>query len=219
MQQFLEKVEGKLEGRFIRVRDITNLKEIEEILSAILYVPSTSVKSKVIRELISYLELKFKDTEYKIKVFGAYQNSEPSGFIVAQIDPHYSSYSRKCGTFGWLHARDYESCKRLVKKSENFVKQCGIKKIRGNINFPKNLGGIGIQFMGFEQEMLYGVAYNNHNNKILKYLDLLGYKRESEYSCVRVKQKTWNKGKKIDRNIEFRYFSLKELCYNKTKSI
>jgi hypothetical protein len=91
------------------------------------------------------------------------------------------------------------------------VKENKVRKLRGNINFPKNLGGIGIQFQGFNQEMLYGVAFNHRDSQILEYLDALGYQRESEYTCVRVEQKTWDKGKKIDTDIEFRYFTLNEL--------
>ncbi|HDZ18543.1 MAG TPA: hypothetical protein ENH75_09645 [archaeon] len=211
MEQLIQKVGSKLDGYPINVRETSSLKEIEDILHAVLFVPEIRIKSKVINELITYLGSKFIDPGYKIKVFVAYKNSEPSGFVISQIDPYYTSYSRKCGTFGWLHADDFQTCKMLIKKCERFTKKNGVRKLRGNINFPKNLGGIGIQFMGFEQEMLYGVAYNNPNSKTLEYLDLLGYKRESEYSCVRVEQKTWDKGKKIDEGIEFRYFTLKEL--------
>ncbi len=157
------------------------------------------------------MKSKFIDPEYKIKVFVASKNSELGGFVISQIDPYYTSYSRKCGTFGWLHAEDFQTCKMLIKKCEQFTKEKGVRKLRGNINFPKNLGGIGIQSMGFNQEMLYGVAYNNPDSKVLEYLNLLGYKNESEYSCVKVKQNTWDKGKKIDKGIEFRYFMLKEL--------
>jgi len=99
----------------------------------------------------------------------------------------------------------------LIKRCEKFVKVNNVRKIRGNINFPKNLGGIGIQFMGFNEQMLYGVSYNDPNSRILEYLDSLGYQKESEYTCVYVTQKTWDKGKKIDKNIEFRYVTMKEL--------
>jgi len=211
MEQLIQKVESQLDIYPISVRETSNLKEIEQILHTVLYVPEIRIKSKVINELTAYLKAKFIDIEYKIKVFVAYKNSEPSGFVISQIDPYYTSYSRKCGTFGWLHADDFQTCKMIIKKCEQFTKKNGVRKLRGNINFPKNLGGIGIQFMGFDQDMLYGVAYNNPDSKVLEYLDLLGYKRDSEYSCVRVEQKTWDKGKKIDESIEFRYFTLRKL--------
>lgn len=198
-------------GKPIKIVITTNLKEIKKALEDILYVPNEVVKSYVISELLFYLEKKFLDEDYKIQVCIGYRGRDVEGFVIAQIDPYYTSYSRKCGTFGWLHANSLEVCKELIKRCEKFVKVNKVRKIRGNINFPKNLGGIGIQFMGFNEQMLYGVSYNDPNSRILEYLDSLGYQRESEYSCVYVAQKTWDKGKKIDKNIEFRYVTMKEL--------
>ncbi|KKL94645.1 hypothetical protein LCGC14_1862590, partial [marine sediment metagenome] len=83
--------------------------------------------------------------------------------------------------------------------------------MRGPINFHKNIGGIGFQSEGFDEQMLYGVSSFNKDTKIIDYLVELGYKKESEYSCVYVAQKSWDKGRKIDDDIIFRYFSLKEL--------
>jgi len=209
MVQILEKLIDV--GKPIKIVITTDLKEIKKALEDILYVPNETVKSYVISELLFYLEKKFLDEDYKIQVCIGYIGTEVEGFVIAQIDPYYTSYSRKCGTFGWLHANSLEVCKELIKRCEKFVKVNKVRKIRGNINFPKNLGGIGIQFMGFNEQMLYGVSYNDPNSRILEYLDSLGYQKESEYTCVYVAQKTWDKGKKIDKNIEFRYVTMKEL--------
>ncbi len=214
MVQVLE----KLDSGKIKVVESMDLSEIKDVLEYKLFVPDPQVRSKIIDELLSYLGSKFESSEYKLKVFIAYRESETCGFVICQIDPYYTSYSRKCGTFGWLNTDSLKICKLLIRECELFVKENRIRKIRGNINFPKNLGGIGIQFMGFEEQMLYGVAYNDPNSRILNYLEVLGYRKESEYTCVYVAQKSWIKGKKINRDIEFRYLTIKEL-YNYSEEI
>ncbi len=207
MVQVLE----KLDGGKIKVVESMDLSEIKEVLEYKLFVPDPQIRSKVIDELLSYLGSKFANSEYKLKVFIAYSESEICGFVICQIDPYYTSYSRKCGTFGWLNADSLKICKLLIRECELFIKENRIRKIRGNINFPKNLGGIGIQFMGFEEQMLYGVAYNDPKLHTIEFLDSVGYQRESEYSCVYVDQRTWSKGKKIDKKIMFKYVSMEEL--------
>jgi len=165
MVQVLE----KLDSGKIKVVESMDLSEIKDVLEYKLFVPDPQVRSKIIDELLSYLGSKFESSEYKLKVFIAYRESETCGFVICQIDPYYTSYSRKCGTFGWLNTDSLKICKLLIRECELFVKENRIRKIRGNINFPKNLGGIGIQFMGFEEQMLYGVAYNDPNSRILNY--------------------------------------------------
>jgi hypothetical protein len=207
MVQAIEKVEIEKS----KVNETQDLDEIKEALEHLLYVPNLDIRSKVISELLLYLKNKFLNPEYKIKVFIGYSNSEILGFVICQIDPYYTSYSRKCGTFGWLHAKSADVCKLLLRECEIFLKENKIRRVRGNVNFPKNLGGVGIQYLGFNEQMLYGVAYNNPNSRILEYLDCLRYQKESQYTCVYVAQRIWSKGKKIDNDIEFRYVSMKEL--------
>lgn len=211
MEQVIIKTEQGQEKQIIKIVDTTDTNEITEVLESIMITPDNNIRSYVISELVKYLDLKLSNPEYKIKVFVGYNGSQPCGFIVCQIDPYYTSYSRKCGTFGWLHAHSIEVCRRLMRSCEQFVRENKVRKLRGNINFPKNIGGIGIQFQGFDQKMLFGVAFNSPESQVLNYLDQLGYGRESEYTCVRVEQQTWDKGKKIDDDIEFRYFTLNEL--------
>lgn len=207
MVQVLEKLDvGK-----IKVIESTDIREINEAVEEKLYVSDIRLKSKITQELTSYLSSKLTTPEYKLKIFIAYVDSEIGGFVVSQIDPYYSSYSRKCGTFGWLHAESFELCRQLLRECELFMKENKVRKIRGNINYPKNLGGIGIQSQGFNEQMLYGVAYNDPNSQIIKYLGELGYQKESEYSCVYVAQKSWRKGRSIDKDIIFRYMTMKEL--------
>lgn len=207
MVQVLEKNYYKT----LSIQESKDIREIKEVLDELLYVPNEQLRPKVIEELCNYLQIKFSSPEYKIKVFIAYQNREVCGFVTTQIDPYYSSYSRKCGTFGWLYATTIEVCRELLKQCEKFIKENNVRKLRGPINFPKNLGGIGVQCSGFQEQMLYGVSFSDPTSKVIAYLESLGYKKESEYSCVYVAQKTWDKGKKIDKDITFRFFSLKEL--------
>jgi len=195
----------------IRIEETRNLEEIKEALEHKLYVPDVRVKETVIDELLLYLKPKLSDSEYKIKPIISYADGTISGIIICQIDPDYTSYSRKCGTFGWLYADSIDICRKMIKECELYVKENKIRRLRGPINFPKSLGGIGIQTMGFQEQMLYGVAFTDPHSQNLEYLQSLGYIKESEYTCVYVAQKTWNKGKKIDKDITFRYFPLKKL--------
>jgi len=207
MVQVLEKTDIKK----IKIVDSEDIGEIKSALDSILYVPNIQIRQRIIEELCGYLQSKLNDNEYKIKVFIGYNDSEICGFVSCQIDPYYSSYSRKCGTFGWLHANSFDVCREMIQACEQYIKQNRVRKLRGNINYPKNLGGIGIQFMGHDEQMLYGVSYSDPNSKILDYLTSLGYNKESEYTCVYVAQRSWNKGKKIDKDIKFKYVSMKEL--------
>lgn len=194
-----------------RIIGTSNINEIKEALEHILYVPDIRVRGRVIEELTSYLREKIPDPEYKIQVCIAYSGSEVCGFVIAQIDPHYSSYSKKCGTFGWLHAYDFNVCQELVRQCEYFIKNNGVRKIRGCVSFPKNLGGLGIQFMGFEQQMMYSVGYIDPTSQIIDYLMRLGYKKDSEYTCVHVVQQSWEKGRQVDKNVRLGFATTEEL--------
>ncbi|MHA1293316.1 MAG: hypothetical protein ACTSQJ_11695 [Promethearchaeota archaeon] len=197
--------------RSLKIKEICSVYEIRDILNSMLYVPDERLKPKVIEELTKFLSLKFEDIRYKLKIFVAKVDNTTAGFVISMIHPTYTSYGRKCGTFGWLHAYDFETCRALIKECEKFVKENKIRKIRGNINFPKGLGGIGIQTMGFEQQMMYGVAFSDPNSKILDYLLQLGYLKESEYTCMKVTKKTWSSGKRVDKSIRLGYVSLDKL--------
>lgn len=188
-----------------------NVNEIREALEQILYVPEPKLTQKVTNELIKYLDLKFQSKQYPITSFIASIDSEICGFVICQIDPNYSSYGRKCGTFGWLYADSFDICALLMKNCAQFVREHKVRKLRGPINCPKSLGGLGYQIMGFKEPMLYGVAYNDPKSQILEYLTTLGYIKESQYSCVRVEQKNWKNGKKIDKGVVLRYGNLEEI--------
>jgi len=201
--------------KVIRITESKNLDEIKEALEQIMYVPDSRLRSKIIIELLKYLDIKFQKKKYPITSFLASTDSEVCGFVICQVDTHYSSYGRKCGTFGWLFADNLEICDSLMRKCAQFVRNYKVHKLRGPINFPKSLGGIGHQVLGFGQQMLYGVAYSDPNSRLQEFLKNLGYTKESQYSCVRVQQKTWKNGKKVDKDIILRYANLEEIINRK----
>jgi len=193
------------------VANTQDISEIQLVLTELLYVPNERLKLVVVLELIDYFTEKFSKPDYKIKFFYTKENGNISGFVVCQIDKDYKSYGMKCPTFGWLHAKDFRSCELLISECENFVRENKLRKIRGPINFPKIIGGIGYQIEGFEAPMLNGVAFNEPNSKVLEYLEELGYKKESKYSCLEVIESNWTKGNKLDKDIVLRFLPTSEI--------
>lgn len=200
----------------LRIRESVDLEEIKIALETLLYVPDIRLKPLIISKLCAYLDLKFSDPTHKIKVFIAYGGLEACGFVITQIHPTYTSYSRKCGTFGWLIAEEYDVCQELINNCEKFLKENKIRKIRGNINFPKHLGGIGFQIIGFEAPMMCGVAFNNPESQIQTNLEKLGYHNNAEYSCVHVTDSSWKQGQKnLDKNIKISYLTIEQIIDRK----
>jgi len=195
----------------LRVANTRDNSEIQLVLTELLYVPNERLKLVVVLELIDYFTEKFSKPDYKIKFFYTKENGNISGFVVCQIDKDYKSYGMKCPTFGWLHAKDFRSCELLMSECEKFVRENKLRKIRGPINFPKIIGGIGYQIEGFEAPMLNGVAFNEPNSKVLEYLEELGYKKESKYSCLEVIESNWTKGNKLDKDIVLRFLPTSEI--------
>lgn len=200
---------AKEQKLIIEIVEVSNLNEIKYALETVLDAPDKRLESKIIAAIVEYLRIKIIDDSYKIKVFIAYDKFEVVGFVIAQINPEYLSYGKPCATFGWLRANSKEVCEQLLSDCEKFARENGFRKIRGPINYPKGLGGIGAQVGGFEEQMLYGVAFNPP--KIPEYLDEIGYKRDAEYINVYVDTKTWNKGNLIDKSIKLRHLSLEEI--------
>lgn len=210
MEQVIQKVE-RLDFDSIRIHDTVDIKEIREALETILHLPDVYVKPKIIEHHLEYLNSKFFIPEYKIKVFIAYSNGEPCGYVVSDLNPEYKSYGRKCGTFGWLYAATFNVCKKLLKQCELFVRENKLRRIRGPINFPKNQMGFGLQTEGFQEQMLYGVANANPNKKLYQYILNLNYEAESDYTCMSVDVESWKKGNALDKNLKLCCLSLKEL--------
>ncbi|MFX1236587.1 MAG: hypothetical protein ACFFAS_11865 [Promethearchaeota archaeon] len=121
----------------------------------------------------------------------------PVGFVSCSLDPHYRSYGRKCATFGWLFAPDADTCEGLLFRCEQFAREHKHRLLRGPINHPKGVGGIGLQVRGFNQQMLYGVAFGRPRSRLKYYLVKSGYEPDTSYACVEVSERTWQSEKKI----------------------
>jgi len=206
--ELIAKKENQQEPEVIDTRDI---KQITLALTELLFAPEERLKPKIVSEIVSYFESKFSYPENKTKFFTASQNNKITGFVSCQIDDEYKSYGMNCPTFGWLSAQNLETCKALMAKCEKFVRENKMKKLRGPINYPKFMGGIGFQTEGFEAPMMSGIAFGNPESKAMEYLQELGYKKESKYSCLDTFLKRWAKGKDLDEEIVIRFLPLDEI--------
>jgi hypothetical protein len=201
-------VEISLEKSFqhqVMVYNTHDISEIRLVLTELLYVPDERLKLVVVLELLDYFTEKLLKPDYKIEFFYTKKKEEITGFVVCQIDKDYKSYGMKCPTFGWIHTKNFRSCELLMSECENFVRKNKFRKLRGPVNFPKIIGGIGYQSEGFEAPMLNGVAFNEPSSKVLEFLQELGYKNDSKYSCLEVINSNWNKGNTLDKDIVMRF--------------
>ncbi|MFW9875486.1 MAG: hypothetical protein ACFFG0_20460 [Candidatus Thorarchaeota archaeon] len=201
----------KLQRRYIEINDTRDLGEVQKVMAHLISAQNNDVKEHIITTLIENLRTKFMLPGYKIKIFIAYSEGKPCGFVVSDLNPEYKSYGRKCGTFGWLRAENQEVCQLLLKQCELFVKEHKLRKIRGPINFPKNRMGFGLQISGTEEQWLFGVAPSNGNPDLYNYLINCNYAPESEYTCMHVIEESWKKGNTLDKNLKLCCLSLDEL--------
>ena len=190
---------------------------IREALEHLLQVPIEILKPKIIEEIVNHYIIKLDSPDYRVAIFIAYWHNIPIGMVATQIDPEYRTYSRKATTFSWLFSKDFETCKALMECVENFARENKNKKIRGPINYPKIVGGIGIQTEGFDAPLMNGINFNPQDSKILHYLNNLGYQSESKYNCVEVISRQWEKGNRLDPEYCIRYFTVDELKQMKSE--
>lgn len=201
----------KIQKKYVEICDTRNLIEIQNAMSELLSLKDSQVKVNIIKNLLEYLKSKFTFPDYKIKIFIAYSEGEPCGFVISDLNPEYKSYGRKCGTFGWLKAESQEVCEILLKHCELFAKENRLRKIRGPINFPKNKMGFGLQISGTDEQWLFGVASSNGNPDLYNYLINCNYEPESEYTCMHVVEESWKKGNSLDRSLKLCCLPLGEL--------
>jgi hypothetical protein len=192
---------------------------IQEALENLLQVPDERVKPKIIKEIVNHYTIKLNTPDYRVAIFIAYQQDVPIGIVATQIDPEYRTYSRKATTFSWLLCEDFETCKLLMQCVENFAIENKLKKIRGPINYPKIVGGIGIQTEGFNVPIMNGINFNRPESKLLTYLNELGYESESKYSCVEVVSKQWESGNRLDPEYCIHFFSVEQMREMKSEII
>jgi len=207
----MELVSTKPEKLSSGVIEVKNSSQIRSALLEMLWVPDERLKPKIVSEIVSYFESKISNLENKIKFFVVSQNKKIDGFVSCQINDEYKSYGMSCPTFGWLSAQNLETCEALMSECEKFVRENKKKKLRGPINYPKFIGGIGFQTEGFEAPTMSGVAFGDPESKVLEHLQELGYKKDSKYSCLEIFIKKWDKGKDLDENIAVRFLPLDEI--------
>ncbi len=139
----MELTAEKLAPQSIEVVEVSKTSQIKKTLTELLYVPNKSLKPKIISEIVAFYKRKSISPEDEIAVFLALRDGIQVGFVFCQIDADYRSYGMRCPTFGWLHAQNFEACKLLMGECEKFVKAHKFKKLRGPINYPKKVGGLG----------------------------------------------------------------------------
>jgi hypothetical protein len=192
------------------VQELEDNNVIQEVLSKLLYVPNLDLKPRIIRELDEYIQKELVEGNGNLKLFAVRTFNEWKGFVISQIEPEYRSYGRKCGTFGWLHAMDLDSCRCLMNACEAWMRENNIKKLRGPINYPKLIGGCGIQIEGFQAPLMNGVNFNYPGFRELGFLKALNYKMESTYACVEVTKQNWSKGNHLNKKYRLGYLNIKE---------
>ena len=201
----------KVEILRVTIGLVTSPQELRYIFESLLYVPDNRIKPYIIDKIIQYYAPKLVDPTYKINCIVALQREVPVGFVICQVHPHYTSYGRKCCVFSWLIADEFEVFKALMDACESFAQENRMRRLRGPINFPKIIGGMGIQTSGFQEQMLSGLAFGSEDSEIKSYLKRLGYRWESEYTCLRVEAQTWGKGKKVDNDIALKFWTVDEV--------
>jgi hypothetical protein len=152
-----------------------------------------------------------ESSAYLLKFFTTKMGIIPTGFVICQMDSDYKSYGMKCASFGWLHVNNLESCKLLMNACETYAREQGFKRLRGPINYPKIIGGVGYQVMGHDAPLMTGVVFNSPEMQEAEFLEQLGYEPESEYCCMEVVQKTWDKGDKLDEGIDIKFLTAKQI--------
>jgi len=207
----MELTTQKKQFHSVEVVEVSKPLKIKRTLMELLYVPNKSLKPKIVSEIVAFYKRKSVSPKDEIVMFVAIRNGINGGFVFCQIDQDYRSYGMRCPTFGWLHAQNFEVCEALMGECEKFVRYHKKKKLRGPINYPKKVGGLGFQTEGFVAPMMSGVAFNDPGSNVLAYLEALGYKTDAKYSCVDAFVKKWEKGKELDDNIMTRFLSLDEI--------
>lgn len=194
----------------ILVEEVTHPSKIKEAILATFYAPEKEILEFVAEELSNYFRKSFQEKRENIKVFVAYEDESPVGFISAMLNPAYTSNGFSCGTIGYLNVKNQEIIEGLISNAENFLKSIGVKKVRACVNFPKGLGGTGILLEDKKDFPMYGVPLFDPNIDYIGRLEGLKYKQKSLYHSVHVKEMVWKNIKKIS-GTRFGYLSMEEI--------
>jgi GNAT superfamily N-acetyltransferase len=97
-----------------------------------------------------------------VQLFLAYQGSRAVGRISAQIDHEHNRYhDEKTGFFGFFEAEDDPSvATALLKAAEQWLRQRGMDRVRGPLNFSTN-GEVGFLVDGFDSPPVILMPYTH----------------------------------------------------------
>ncbi|MFX1397679.1 MAG: hypothetical protein ACFFAS_11635 [Promethearchaeota archaeon] len=197
------------------MEETTDASWIKLVLFKLMDVPDPWLKTRIRSEIAAYLESRLINDDETTKAFVAYKRGAPEGFVTCQLDPHYRSYGRKCATFGWLFAPDAETCNALLSRCETFGKESKYRLLRGPINYPKSVGGIGLQVRGFNRQMLFGVPFGRPRSRVKHFLLRCGYDPKTWYAYVEVSERTWQSERKLSNKFKFVYLTRQEVMEKK----
>ena len=93
--------------------------------------------------------------------FIARRNGEPCGTIAAAIDHNYVQFQKEdAGLFGFFEVlRDEEAAARLFETARDWVRQRGMRVLRGPFNFSTNQE-VGLLIDSFDQDPVVLTTYN-----------------------------------------------------------
>lgn len=114
-----------------------------------------------------------------VKLYLAYKNGELVGRIATCINHvHNEIYMEKIGFFGFFDTiNDYEVAQRLLKVAMIRLKQAGMEKMRGPMNFSTN-HEIGFLVEGFDSPPVIMMTYNAPYQP--KLVEQFGMKKEMD---------------------------------------
>jgi hypothetical protein len=135
------------------------------------------------------------------QLFIAEKDGKPVGRISAQVDSlHVERYNDACGQFGFLEAQnDPEIFAALFSAAENWLRQKGMRRLRGPFSFSINdESGLLVDGFNSPPNMMMGHAtpfYAGHveANGYAKAKDLLAYVRDPRVALPPVMQHILNR--------------------------
>ncbi len=93
--------------------------------------------------------------------FIAHRSGEPCGVIGAAIDRNYIEFQKEqAGLFGFFEVlRDYDAAARLLDAARDWVRQRGMRVLRGPFSFSTNQE-VGLLIDGFDHDPVVLTTYN-----------------------------------------------------------
>ena len=126
------------------------------------------------------------------------------GCIYVESKSHHSSFGKKIPIFGWLQAKNVETCKFLLESAEELVQNQGYKGLRGPINEPHLYGGWGA---AIKKSSTFPIMVNTPQNPIILngWIESSGFERSTTYLGLDTKTVSYPPNTLNDN--EFRFIS------------